>query len=69
MNRMLRRIALAATAAGAILAGTSGTASAYQTYVVTRVYRPAPVVVYRPYAPPVVVHRAPIVRRYVVTRY
>ncbi|HYF09429.1 MAG TPA: hypothetical protein VD970_17550 [Acetobacteraceae bacterium] len=68
-SRLLRRAALAIAATGAILTGTAGSAEAYQTYVVTRVYRPAPVVVYRPYRPPVVVYRAPIVRRYVVTRY
>lgn len=69
MSRFIRRAALAFAAAGAIVAGTSGSANAYTSYVVTRVYRPAPVVVYRRYAPPVVVYRAPIVRRYVVTRW
>jgi len=69
MSSIIRRAALALAAAGAIVAGSSGTASAYTTYVVTQVYRPAPVVVYRPYAPPVVVYQAPMVRRYYVTRW
>lgn len=68
ISTLLRRSALALAAAGAIVAGTAGAANAHQTVVVTRVYRPAPVVVYRPYAPPVVVYRAPVVRRVIYVR-
>lgn len=60
MIRTARRTAFAAAAFAAFAVGSTAPAQA-QTYVVTRVYRPAPVVVFRPYAPPVVIHRRPVV--------
>lgn len=69
ISTLLRRSALALVAAGAVLVGATSAASAHQTVVVTRVYRPAPIIVYRAYAPPVVVYRAPIVRRHIYVRY
>ena len=68
-STMLRRFAVALAAAGAIVAGSAGTAEARRVYVVTQVVRPAPVVVYRYYTPRVVYYRAPRAYRYAYTRY